>query len=230
MRCLVSFSGGMDSATLLARAVRLYGAGEVAAVGFRYPSKHNPYERAAAAKFCQRYGVLRYELDATALFTDFRSDLLASGGAIPLGHYEAASMSRTVVPGRNLIFAAALAGLAESLGAAEVWLGVHAGDHHVYPDCRPGFVQALQNVVFHSTEGKVDVQAPFLHVNKTGILKEGLPLGVPYDLTRTCYQDQEVACGQCGSCRERLAAFKEVGVEDPLVYIHRHQNPGDANA
>lgn len=126
---LVAFSGGMDSATLLAKAVKEYGPSKVLAVSAWYGSKHNPHEMAAGARMCERLGVERTVCDFGKVFTNFKSDLLNSGGAVPEGHYTDQSMSRTVVPCRNLIFASVMAGLADSLGAQGVWLGVHAGDH-----------------------------------------------------------------------------------------------------
>jgi len=143
---------------------------------------------------------------------------LLTGGDIPEGHYEDESMSRTVVPGRNIIFASILTGVAWSLGAEEVWLGIHQGDHAIYPDCRPEFYRAMNEAVTLGTDGKVVLKAPFLDTNKTGILRRGLFLNVPYGYTRTCYKEQEIACGKCGSCQERLEAFAECGLTDPVEY------------
>ena len=221
---VLSRRGGMDSGTLLGRAVKEFGKDAVKPVMFLYGSKHNRYEVVAVARLLSHYGIDRPQrvcFDLSQVFGDFKSDLLMSGGSIPEGHYTDKSMSRTVVPGRNLIFASILAGYAESLGVPEVWLGVHAGDHAIYPDCRPSFVNCLNYVVNLSSEAKVAVKAPYLYLDKTAILKEGIALGVPYQLTRTCYSTDEVACGRCGSCQERLEAFRENGVEDPLEYQTR---------
>jgi 7-cyano-7-deazaguanine synthase len=129
-------------------------------------------------------------------------------------------MKATVVPGRNLIMASVMSGYAESIDAEAIALGVHSGDHHIYPDCRPEFINQLRNVVAISTERLVDVIAPLLNEDKTSILKIGYSLKelVPYNLTRTCYKDQEHSCGKCGSCRERLEAFENLGIKDPIVY------------
>lgn len=226
-KVIVSLSGGMDSATLLAKAVA---AGHsVECVGMSYGSKHGRYEQECARRLCLHYGVPYRLVDLTeALGGLLSSDLLKTGGDVPEGHYEAESMRRTVVPGRNIIFASILAGRAWSAGADEVWLGVHAGDHFIYPDCRPQFFYAMRAAVREGTDGRVVLQAPFLHVDKAAILKEGLTLGAPYQLTRTCYKDQSVACGRCGSCQERLWSFRQNGVEDPLEYASRELIPKES--
>lgn len=225
LKALVSLSGGMDSAVVLARCVAQHGEDHVQAVGFTYGSKHNAYEWPKAQALAKHYGAGYHLIDLTAVMREFASDLLKTGGEVPEGHYEAESMRRTVVPFRNGIFTAVLAGLAESLGAGEVWLGVHAGDHHIYPDCRPEFVYSMNHAVCHGTDHKVMLWAPFQGKTKAEILKVGLALGVPFRLTRTCYCDQPVACGRCGSCQERLEAFAKNGVEDPLEYESRELLP-----
>lgn len=216
---LVSLSGGLDSAVTLAKA--LDECEEVKVVNFVYGSKHNSYEDAAAFKLTCHYKVERFRIDLCGVMQHFKSNLLKSGEAIPEGHYEAESMRQTVVPGRNLIFTSILAGLAESLGCQFLYLGVHAGDHFIYPDCRPHWVTAVRQALALQSEGRVALQAPFLHEDKSKIVERGFQLDVPFHLTRTCYKDQEVACGKCGSCQERLAAFAKLGQVDPLEYETR---------
>jgi 7-cyano-7-deazaguanine synthase len=224
-KIVVSFSGGMDSLTLLGFAISEFGRENVIPVGFSYGSKHNQWEHRAAQMAVGFYDVSYSIIPLDFVKDMFKSDLLQSGGEIPEGHYEAESMKRTVVPCRNLIFASILAGFAESEGAERVYLGVHAGDHAIYPDCRAKFIYQLCDTVLTATEGKVKVAAPFLHVDKAEILRIGLKTGVPYNFSRTCYKDQPVACGKCGSCQERLAAFEEVGMTDPLEYESREILP-----
>lgn len=219
-RVVVALSGGMDSGTLLGDVID-QGMEVVQTVGFRYGSKHNPYENEAARKLAKFYRVPHRLIDLTNAFDGARSDLMAEGGDIPEGHYEADSMKRTVVPGRNLIFAAILASIAESNNAYFVFMGIHAGDHHIYPDCRPEFAIALAAAIKASTEGKVDLAAPYLRYHKLDILKRGFQIGVPYEYTRTCYKDQPIACGKCGSCQERLTAFNLIGIKDPIDYKTR---------
>ena len=213
---LVSLSGGLDSTTLLAHLIHFDFVPEC--VSFNYGSKHNKEEIEAAKKIAKYYNVNHTVIDLREAMSGFKSDLLLSGGVIPKGHYNDASMARTVVPGRNMIFTSILAGYAESNNIAYVALGIHQGDHHIYPDCRPDFFNALNHTVQLSTEGKVRLLAPFLHKSKADIVGEGLRLKVPYELTRTCYEGKEKACGTCGSCVERLEAFASNGVTDPIEY------------
>ena len=157
-------------------------------------------------------------IDWTGIAAGFTSNLLQNGGPIPEGHYHAENMRQTVVPGRNLIFISILTGIAWSEGAGEIWLGIHAGDHFIYPDCRPEFFTAMRSAVEYGTDGKVTLVAPYLNVTKVEILKEGFQLGVPYALTRTCYTDRPIACGKCGADQERLEAFAAHGCKDPIPY------------
>jgi len=223
-KVVIGLSGGMDSATLL--GYFLNQGYEVHTCSFQYGSKQNKYEEKAVSQIIEYYYkhgflVVSHRINLENAFGDFRSNLLKTGGDIPEGHYEDESMKATVVPGRNLIFLSIMAGLAESIGAKIVAIGVHSGDHAIYPDCRPEFVAAAHNAIELSTGGKVKVVAPFLLDDKAGILHRGLndfTLKVPYELTRTCYKDQEYACGKCGSCQERIEAFHNLGIEDPIIY------------
>jgi 7-cyano-7-deazaguanine synthase len=221
-KIVIGLSGGMDSTTLL--GYLLEQGYQVHCCSFIYGSKHGSWEYKAACEIYQYYKtafpVEHHTFDLTQSFKNFQSYLLQSGGEIPEGHYNEESMKQTVVPGRNLIFASLMAGLAESIGAEEVALGVHSGDHHIYPDCRPEFIQALGETIKHSTEKKVTIFTPFIYIDKAKILKIGysLPVPVPYHLTRTCYKDQPLACGKCGSCQERLEAFEKINKKDLIQY------------
>lgn len=224
---VIGLSGGMDSATLLGHLCH-EGFDKIHCCNFVYGSKHNAYEHTAYLKlidFFRGRGVeiVSHAFDLTSVFSNFESHLLKSGGEIPEGHYEDENMKLTVVPGRNMIFASIMAGLAESVGAQVVALGVHSGDHAIYPDCRPEFIDALEDTIAESSDEKVEVLAPFLYTDKYGILKAGYSMNpcVPYELTRTCYKDQELSCGKCGSCRERLEAFEKVRIPDPIQYEDR---------
>lgn len=219
----VSFSGGMDSATILARALDLHSNKEVRAVGFTYGSKHNFWENEAAKRVAVRYAVDFQLVDLFPIMQSFQSDLLKTGGDIPEGHYAADSMTRTVVPGRNIIFAAILTGLA--WGPNEIWLGIHAGDHAIYPDCRPEFFDHMRQAIYFGSDSKVKLKAPYLFATKKDIVRDGLLLKVPYHLTRTCYKNQAIACGKCGSCQERLEAFELNGIVDPIEYESRELLP-----
>lgn len=216
MKAIVSLSGGMDSTTVLAEAIDQ--GRDVDCVGFTYGSKHNLYENRAAKQIADCYGCSFELVDFSDIARSFKSNLLQGQGEIPEGHYEADNMALTVVPGRNIIFISILAGLAWSRGAEEIWLGIHQGDHAIYPDCRLAFFSAMKNAIELGTDKRVTLVAPFLDTDKTGIVKRGLELDTPYQMTRTCYKDQEVACGKCGSCNERREAFMKNGVEDPIAY------------
>jgi 7-cyano-7-deazaguanine synthase len=212
---LVSLSGGMDSATVLRWALA---RGRVSAIGFDYGSKHNYYELELAEKLADYYEIDFHRIDLRKVMAGFKSNLLLTGNAIPEGHYNDASMSQTVVPGRNTIFLAILLGLAQSVKANRIAIGIHQGDHTIYPDCRPAFFRAMRKVISLASENTVQLMAPFLNTDKAGILRFGLRYDVPYWLTRTCYKHQKLSCGKCGSCRERLEAFQKVGRTDPVKY------------
>jgi 7-cyano-7-deazaguanine synthase len=217
-KALICFSGGMDSATMLARAI--HKGLEVVPVTFAYGSKHNEHENKAAHDFADYYGVGkdRLHIDVSSCFSLSKSALLKTGGPIPEGHYEDATMCQTVVPGRNSVFISVLTGLAESMKFDEVHVGIHSGDHAIYPDCRPEYFVQMRAAMLMASDGQVELIAPFLTGNKETILSEGLEIKVPYHLTRTCYKEQPKACGKCGSCVERLEAFAAVGHTDPAPY------------
>lgn len=217
---IISLSGGLDSCTALAWAREYYErpSTDIHAAIFRYGSKHNSYEKLAAMDIARHYDVPYRVIDVTSVFQPFRSDLLQHGGSIPEGHYEDSSMSRTVVPARNIIFTSILAGLAESEKAKRVVLGIHQGDHTIYPDCRPEFYEAMRTAVRRGTGCGIELEAPFLACDKGEIVQWGINHKVPYHLTRTCYKDQAVACGKCGSCTERLEAFSTNNTTDPVEY------------
>lgn len=217
---VVSLSGGMDSTTLLAH----YAAGErphrLLAVSVDYGQRHVrelDSARAVAAHY-----------EAEHLVVDLRAvGALLSGSAltdpsvdVPEGHYAWETMKATVVPNRNMIIASVLIGLAVSRRAAVVAFGMHAGDHAVYPDCRPEFVSALGELAAVANEGfdPPVVEAPFVHVTKTDIARRGAELGAPLHLSWSCYQGGDVHCGVCGTCYERREAFRDAGLPDPTAY------------
>lgn len=175
MKVVLALSGGIDSSTLC--GYYLEKGWRVVPITFNYGSKHNRYEIEACLAVVRHFGLPDpVLLDLKFIGELFRSDLLVSGGAVPEGHYTDQSMTATVVPARNLIFASIIAGYAESIGADLISLGVHGGDHHIYPDCRPEFISSLNNSVMLATDGKVRVDAPFLYNNKAEILRTGVRL------------------------------------------------------
>lgn len=204
----VSFSGGMDSTALIYRAVERYGPEQVRAVSFDYGQTHNDRELEAARTIAAGLGVERVTIDLTGMMSG--SALLGSG-TIPDGHYSDETMSATVVNGRNLLFASAV--IAQTSPGDEVWLGMHSGDHPIYADCRPDFVEGLAQA---ARAYGVTVLAPWVHVSKADILD--LEPGAPYGLTWSCYKGGEVHCGTCGTCVERREAFTWAGLTDPTTY------------
>ena len=219
MDVVMSLSGGMDSSTMLAQYI--HEGKKVHCVHFQYGSKHNVYELAAAQNVANYYGVPLSVINMHEAFSNMTSNLMLSGGDIPEGHYEDKNMSKTVIPGRNTIFAAVLMGIAESTGASIIALGTHLGDHAIYPDCRTEYIKALDTLVYLASGNTVSVQAPFQQTDKTGICTVGLRIGMPYELTRTCYKDQPISCGRCGACVERQGAFTLNNVKDPIEYQSR---------
>ena len=225
-KVVLALSGGMDSTTLL--GYYLENMYTVYPVTFLYGSKHNEYEKQAVRDIIDYYNQKLFACNLPAMdhhfitldFNLFESNLLKSGGDIPEGHYEDTSMKKTVVPGRNMIFASILAGYAESIKANLVGLGVHNGDHAIYPDCRKEFIMAMNTAVYLSSDGIIEIDSPFIKMDKYNILKLGYlnPTATPYHLTRTCYKDQTNSCGKCGSCTERLEAFSKLNLVDPIHY------------
>ena len=216
---VMGLSGGMDSATVLGFYSN-YGY-KVYPLFFNYGSKHNRWELESAKKLAHYFQTEELKIvDLSFIGKLFKSNLLQDQGEIPEGHYEAENMSLTVVPGRNSIFISIMGGYAESVGASVVAVGTHQGDHVVYADCRPTFISSINTMLQLSTEEKVHIETPVQSFNKTGILKFGYSFlkPIPYELTRTCYCDQEFSCGKCGSCTERLEAFANIGKVDPIKY------------
>lgn len=213
---ILGLSGGLDSATLC--AYYLDKGYQVLPVSFLYGSKHNIYEMTAAKELERHYSLHIQDVNLGFIGELFKSDLLKSGGEVPDGYYTDSNMSKTVVPARNVIFISVMMGYAWSVDAAIVALGVHSGDHAIYEDCRAGFVAAMNAAVIQGSGDRVHVEAPFQYIDKTAILRIGKRLGVPYHLTRTCYKDNPISCGKCGSCQERLEAFNAIGEEDPISY------------
>ncbi len=227
-KCVLALSGGMDSTALMHHCIAKYGAGNVHVVNFHYGSKHNYFECNAARNIVKGVPLASarsIDISKAVKDCDLNSNLLESGGTIPLGHYSAPTMKLTVVPGRNTIFASFLLGIAQSItcdesGGADIALGIHAGDHAIYPDCRPQWALSFQKVCEHASEGMVGLWAPFLGMSKGDIIRASNSAGldVPWHLTRTCYQNSDIACGKCGSCVERLEAFAENNMRDPIEY------------
>jgi 7-cyano-7-deazaguanine synthase len=187
-------------------------------VSFNYGQRHSK-ELDVAVKVCADLGVSHKLVDITAINQLLQGSSLTSTEIdIPTGEYEEDNMKSTVVPNRNMILLSLAIGYAVSLGSTEVFYGAHSGDHDIYPDCRPEFVDAMNIVSSIANYDDVQIISPFLHQTKLTILEVGLNMGLDYGQTWTCYLGQEKACGKCGSCVERLEAFAKVGLTDPVRY------------
>jgi 7-cyano-7-deazaguanine synthase len=214
MKTVIVLSGGMDSTTLL---YKLLAEGkEVKAISFNYGQRHSR-ELLQAAKTCEALGVEHKIVDMTFLKEIVSNSALTSDIEVPEGHYEDETMKLTVVPNRNMIMASIAIGWAVNEDYDEIALGVHAGDHAIYPDCRPEFIHALREVAAIANFKAIGVYTPYLHVDKGDIAIEGKELGVDYSMTHTCYKGGDVPCGVCGACQERAEAFIKAGVPDPTV-------------
>ena len=214
-KVVVIYSGGMDSFTVLNRA--LHDGKEVYALTFDYGQRHVK-EIEYASTVCKSLDVNHKVIDISAINQILAGSSLTDDIDIPEGHYEAESMKSTVVPNRNMILLSLAVGYAVSVGASQVYYGAHSGDHAIYPDCRPEFVMKMNDVCKIANYESVEIFSPYLTVTKSDILTDGLTMGLKYDNTWTCYNGREKACGQCGACQERLEAFKDNNVTDPLNY------------
>lgn len=216
MKAIIVASGGMDSATAAYQyAHRGY---ELHLVGFDYGQRHVK-ELSALMQVGGRLGAPVSIIDLKSLGEFLGRNSLTSDHTVPDGHYREETMRQTVVPNRNAIMINIAAGIAQAENAERVVTGVHSGDHYIYPDCRPQFVRALGESISFATEGAVGLDAPFLHLTKADIVKEGARLNLPYEITWSCYKGGAQHCGTCGTCFERKESFNVAGVPDPTNYI-----------
>ncbi len=214
---VVVLSGGMDSAVLMVHALNR--GKKVTALSFDYGSKHNSRELPMAAGLCQEFKVDHKRICLPFINELFSSSLLQSGGDIPQGTYDSDNMKSTVVPFRNGIMLSIAGGYAESVGASEVLLGSHAGDHFIYPDCRPEFNQAFAHAVNLGTDGQVKIKFPFSQMDKRDIGDLGRKLGLDFTRTWTCYKGEDLHCGTCGACDERKYALRHDEGLDATQYL-----------
>jgi 7-cyano-7-deazaguanine synthase len=223
MKAVILLSGGLDSSTVLYQA--LADGCECYTICFDYQQRHRRELRSALA-IAQKakvvdHQVVRFDLrqwGGSALTDDAidlpqKRDLEEMSQSIPV----------TYVPARNTIFLSFALAYAETIGAQRIYIGVNALDYSGYPDCRPDYIQAMQEVFRLGTkQGRsgqpISIVTPLIHLKKTEIIQLGNKLGVPWEVTWSCYAGGDVACGVCDSCRLRLAAFAELGLKDPLAY------------
>ena len=212
---VIILSGGLDSTVgLYAERAR---AQRVLAVSFDYGQRHRK-ELEFAAATCARLGVEHVVVNLSVLTALMSRSALTSDVEVPDGHYAEASMTSTVVPNRNMIMLSIAAAVALTNKCGHVVYGAHAGDHDIYPDCRPQFVEALALALTRCDYSPLELEAPFVEMTKADIVSLGAQLDVPFADTWSCYRGQDAHCGRCGTCVERREAFILAGVVDPTVY------------
>lgn len=212
-------SGGLDSVTL---AYLLHAQGySLHLLSFNYGQRHKKellYAKQCAKKLQARHDVI----DLSSLAQHLKGSALTDDIEVPDGHYADESMAITVVPNRNAIMLSIAYGIAVSEQAELVSIGVHGGDHFIYPDCRPDFITSFDTMQKHAVQGygniKLHLDAPFLHLGKHQIVRLGHELNVPFEDTWSCYKGEENHCGLCGTCNERREAFTLAGIHDPTIY------------
>lgn len=218
MKAVVILSGGMDSATLLYYYRSLIkDPASLKAISFDYGQRHAK-ELKADQDIARLAGVEHRIVDLTYL----RHVLTGSSQTdttveVPKGHYADENMKKTVVPNRNMIMISVAVSWAVSMKFDRVAYGAHAGDHTIYPDCRLGFIAAMDMAVHQCDWHQVALEAPFALLTKGEICRLGERLSVPFQFTWTCYVGGETPCGECGACRERAVSFEYAGVSDPTM-------------
>ena len=217
MKAMIVCSGGLDSVTL---AYKVAAEGSLTSlVSFQYGQRH-ANELSYAAKCAEHFGVPHHIIDISNVGAQLTGSALTDDIDVPDGHYAEDSMKLTIVPNRNAIMLTIAYGMAASQGADTVAIAVHGGDHFIYPDCRPDFIEQFAKMQKMALDGyaDIDIYAPFLHGTKGDIVKAGAAVNVPFEETWSCYKGGGRQCGRCGTCVERAEAFNEAGVVDPTDY------------
>lgn len=224
MKSLVLLSGGVDSTTCLAMSVAEHGRDEVVALNIFYGQRHSR-ERGSARDVADRYGVVLEEYDLKTIMEGSDCSLLEdSGVSVEHGSYADQMASRggapvsTYVPFRNGLMLSIAAARALIHGCSEICYGAHADDAAgaAYPDCTPEFYTAMDSAIFEGSGRRLHLRAPLIVMTKAEVVRRGLELGAPYELTWSCYEGGDEPCHGCGTCIDRENAFRANGVEDPL--------------
>lgn len=225
MKALVLFSGGVDSTTCLGMAVARYGRENVVALSVSYGQKHTK-EIECSRKIADHYQVEHLYLDLAKIFEYSDCSLLShSEQEIPMESYEDqikksdGNPVSTYVPFRNGLFLSSAASIALSKGCSVIYYGAHSDDAagNAYPDCSDAFNRAINEAIYIGSGNQLHVEAPFVNMTKADVVKKGLELRVPYELTWSCYEGKERPCGKCGTCIDRARAFALNGVKDPAL-------------
>jgi 7-cyano-7-deazaguanine synthase len=223
---VVTLSGGMDSTVCASLAVRQKGAARVAALHISYGQRTEAREQRAFTEICDRLGIRRRlmvrnqalsQIGGSAL-TDRALDVPEAGPEI--GAQNGAPIPITYVPFRNAHFLSVAVSWAEVLGAHDIFIGAVAQDSSGYPDCRPEYYAAFNRLIQAGTrEGTIQIQTPLIALTKVEIVRLGVEVGAPFELTWSCYSREDHACGVCESCALRLRAFEAAGIPDPILYL-----------
>nr|WP_325263127.1 7-cyano-7-deazaguanine synthase QueC [uncultured Rhizobium sp.] len=217
MKTIVVCSGGLDSVSLAHKIDAEQDL--IGLVSFDYGQRHRK-ELDYAAACALRLGVPHQIIDMRSIGDQLTGSALTDDLDVPDGHYAEETMRVTVVPNRNAIMLAVAFGVAAAQSADAVAIAVHGGDHFIYPDCRPGFIDAFQTMQDHALDGYASVRllAPYVNGSKADIVTDGAKHGTPFGDTWSCYKGGENHCGRCGTCVERREAFHLAGVADPTEY------------
>ena len=208
---LAVVSGGLDSAVLA------YLLERPVLVTFDYGQRH-VIEIEFAMQIARSLDLPLSLVDISSVGSLLSGSALTDDVEVPDGQYNEQDIAVTIVPNRNAIFLSVACGIAVAQGIDTVAIGVHAGDHAIYPDCRPAFVEQFECMVQLATEKPLSISVPFIDKTKAEIIEIGQRLGVPFELTWSCYKGEELHCGVCGTCYERREAFEIAGVADPTIY------------
>lgn len=225
MKVLVLSSGGVDSTTCLAMAVEEYGRENVVSLSITYGQKHKK-ELESAEKIAKYYRIEHESLDLTKIFSYSNCSLLEHSEKEIVKESYAEQLEKTegkpvetYVPFRNGLFLSSAASIALAKGCQVIYYGAHRDDAagNAYPDCSEAFQDAMKNAIFEGSGGQLTLLAPFILATKAKVVKKGLELKVPYELTWSCYEGGEKPCGCCGTCLDRREAFLANGIEDPAI-------------
>jgi 7-cyano-7-deazaguanine synthase len=217
MKTILIYSGGLDSTTLLYQ-LKAQGR-DVKALSINYGQRHSK-ELDFAKKNCEVLGVEHRTVDLSSLKPLLGGSSQTDASVeVPEGHYAAENMKLTVVPNRNMLMLSVAAAWAIAEKADTIAYAAHSGDHAIYPDCREEFVDALNKALGLADWHMVQIERPFINISKSAIVKLGNDLKVPWANAWSCYKGGDIQCGRCGTCVERVNAFREAGVLDPTEYL-----------
>ncbi len=221
-KTIVVFSGGLDSTTLLYHLIAL--GHEVKAISFDYGQRHRK-ELDAASSIVTNLQIEHQIVDVTGLAAIFGTNALTSPKVdVPHGEYSPQTMEITEVPNRNMIMLSIATGWAISLGYDSVAFGTHSGDYTPYPDCQPAFADAINSATHVCSNTPIEVLSPFVRWSKGDIVKRGIELAVPFEMTWSCYEGDIIPCGMCSTCIDRKQAFFNAEHLDPVAPVNSLAN------